>query len=101
MSTHLVGNLCFLQLLTTHSIWHKEGCTYPLSKHCLTYARCSLHTAAALVQERSCIYDRLMEVENLARTAKRGIHSAKEPPANRINDMSQPGHAARLVQQCT
>ncbi|KAF5838613.1 hypothetical protein DUNSADRAFT_2521 [Dunaliella salina] len=49
-------------------------------------------------EERSCIYDRLMEVENMARSAKRGIHSAKEPPANRINDMSAPGHAAKAKQ---
>jgi hypothetical protein len=48
-------------------------------------------------QERSSIYDRLMEVENLARSAKRGIHSGKEPAANRINDMSTPGNAAKCV----
>ncbi len=46
-------------------------------------------------QERSSVYERLVEVEDLAKQAKRGLHSAKEPPPNRINDVSQPGNAAK------
>ncbi len=46
-------------------------------------------------QERSCVYERLVECEEMAKGAKRGLHSAKEPPANRINDVSQPGNATK------
>ena len=42
-------------------------------------------------EERSSVYDKLLECEELAKGAKRGIHSAKEPAPNRVNDVSQPG----------
>lgn len=43
------------------------------------------------------MYDQLLECENLARNAKRGLHSAKEPAANRLNDVSLPGSAQKWV----
>ncbi len=49
----------------------------------------------ARVQERSSVYEKLVECEDLAKSAKRGVHSAKEPAANRINDVSLPGSAAK------
>ncbi|GLC57824.1 hypothetical protein PLESTB_001270800 [Pleodorina starrii] len=49
-------------------------------------------------EERSCVYERLVACEELARSSKRGVHSAKEPPANRVNDVSQPGSATRAKQ---
>lgn len=59
-----------------------------------------LQTSRGLVrflymQERSCVYDRLLECEELAKQAKRGLHSNKEPPVNRINDVSAPNSLAR------
>lgn len=49
-------------------------------------------------QERSGIYDKLLECEELAKNAKRGVHGNKAPPPNRINDVSQPGSAAKAKQ---
>lgn len=49
-------------------------------------------------EERSSVYEQLVECEKLAQQAKRGMHSAKEPAANRINDVSQPGNAAKAKQ---
>ncbi|KAG2441222.1 hypothetical protein HYH02_010066 [Chlamydomonas schloesseri] len=49
-------------------------------------------------EERSGVYERLVACEELAKSSKRGLHSAKEPAANRINDVSQPGSAARAKQ---
>eukprot|EP00798_Chlamydomonas_sp_ICE-L_P007216 gene7216-323_t len=49
-------------------------------------------------EERSCVYERLVECEEMAKGAKRGLHSPKEPPANRINDVSQPGNATKAKQ---
>jgi hypothetical protein len=49
------------------------------------------------LQERSCVYEKLLECEELAKGAKRGVHSAKEPPVNRLNDVSAPGNAAKWV----
>ncbi|GLI65134.1 hypothetical protein VaNZ11_008590 [Volvox africanus] len=49
-------------------------------------------------EERSCVYERLMACEELAKSSKRGVHSAKEPPANRVNDVSTPGSAAKAKQ---
>lgn len=46
-------------------------------------------------EERSSVYERLVECEELAKGSKRGVHSAKEPPINRVNDVSQPGSGAR------
>lgn len=46
-------------------------------------------------QERSSVYEKLLECEELAKGSKRGVHSAKEPPVNRINDVSAPGNAAK------
>ena len=51
------------------------------------------------LQERSGVYERLVECEELAKQSKRGVHSAKEPPANRTNDVSQPGNAQKWVAQ--
>lgn len=48
-----------------------------------------------LTQERSGVYERLVECEEAAKGAKRGVHSAKEPAANRINDVSAPGNATK------
>ncbi len=41
------------------------------------------------------MYEKLVECEDLAKSAKRGIYSSKEPAANRINDVSLPGNAAK------
>mmetsp|Transcript_6774 Transcript_6774/g.14968 ORF Transcript_6774/g.14968 Transcript_6774/m.14968 type:complete len:971 (+) Transcript_6774:79-2991(+) len=49
-------------------------------------------------EERSCVYERLLECEELAKSSKRGIHSTKEPAANRINDVSLPGSATKAKQ---
>lgn len=49
-------------------------------------------------EERSCIYERLVEVEELAKQAKRGQHSNKEPPVHRTNDVSAPGNSAKAKQ---
>jgi hypothetical protein len=49
-------------------------------------------------EERSGVYERLVACEELARSSKRGVHSAKEPPANRVNDVSTPGSATRAKQ---
>ncbi|EFJ43941.1 hypothetical protein VOLCADRAFT_95870 [Volvox carteri f. nagariensis] len=49
-------------------------------------------------EERSCVYERLVACEELAKSSKRGVHSSKEPPANRVNDVSTPGSAARAKQ---
>ncbi len=46
-------------------------------------------------EERSGIYERLVAVEELAKSAKRGIHSAREPASVRPNDVSTPANAAR------
>jgi staphylococcal nuclease domain-containing protein 1 len=44
------------------------------------------------------VYERLLELEELAKGAKRGLHSAKEVPTPRTNDVSQAGNAARARQ---
>ena len=49
-------------------------------------------------EERSQVYDKLLECEDLAKQAKRGMHSQKEQPPNRINDVSQPGSASKAKQ---
>ncbi|GAX85627.1 hypothetical protein CEUSTIGMA_g13042.t1 [Chlamydomonas eustigma] len=49
-------------------------------------------------EERSHVYDKLLECEELAKQAKRGIHSNKEPAPNRVNDVSQPGNANKAKQ---
>ena len=46
-------------------------------------------------EERSSVYERLVECEEMAKSAKRGLHSSKEPAANRSNDVSAPGNAQR------
>lgn len=49
-------------------------------------------------EERSSVYERLIELEEAAKTAKRGVHSSKEVAAPRTNDVSLPGNAARAKQ---
>ncbi|KXZ48282.1 hypothetical protein GPECTOR_29g59 [Gonium pectorale] len=49
-------------------------------------------------EERSSVYEKLVACEEMAKSSKRGVHSAKEPPANRVNDVSTPGSAARAKQ---
>ncbi|KAG2491495.1 hypothetical protein HYH03_010073 [Edaphochlamys debaryana] len=49
-------------------------------------------------EERSCVYEKLVACEELAKSSKRGLHSAKAPPANRVNDVSTPGSATRAKQ---
>jgi len=49
-------------------------------------------------EERSSVYERLIELEAAAKTAKRGVHSSKEVAAPRTNDVSLPGNAARAKQ---
>ncbi|KAG1657494.1 hypothetical protein FOA52_008370 [Chlamydomonas sp. UWO 241] len=49
-------------------------------------------------EERSGVYDKLLECEELAKGAKRGVHGTKAPPPNRINDVSIPGSAAKAKQ---
>lgn len=44
------------------------------------------------------MYDRLLELEEMAKAAKRGVHSPKEAPVARTNDVSLPGSAARAKQ---
>jgi hypothetical protein len=46
-------------------------------------------------EERSRVYEKLLELEELAKAAKRGMHSSKEPPPTRTNDVSIPGNAQR------
>jgi staphylococcal nuclease domain-containing protein 1 len=46
-------------------------------------------------EERSRVYETLLELEEGAKAAKRGIHSSKEAPAQRANDVSVPGSAQR------
>lgn len=46
-------------------------------------------------EERSRVYEKLLELEELAKAAKRGVHSSKEPPPTRTNDVSIPGNAQR------
>jgi staphylococcal nuclease domain-containing protein 1 len=41
------------------------------------------------------VYDKLVECEDIAKKGKKGVHSAKEPAANRVNDVSAPGNAAK------
>ena len=48
-------------------------------------------------EERSGVYDKLLECEELAKGAKRGLHSNKEAAPNRVNDVSQPGNATKWV----
>ena len=43
------------------------------------------------------MYDKLLECEELAKGAKRGLHSNKEAAPNRVNDVSQPGNATKWV----
>lgn len=49
-------------------------------------------------EERSSVYEKLMELEEAAKTAKRGMHSNKEVTLPRLNDVSLPGNAARAKQ---
>lgn len=49
-------------------------------------------------EERSSVYERLMELEEAAKAAKRGIHSSKETAPPRVNDVSLPGNSARAKQ---
>jgi len=49
-------------------------------------------------EERSSVYERLLELEEMAKSAKRGIHSSKEVSTQRVNDVSLPGNAARAKQ---
>ncbi len=41
---------------------------------------------------------RLVACEELAKSSKRGVHSSKDPAANRVNDVSTPGSATRAKQ---
>lgn len=41
--------------------------------------------------ERAAAYEAYVEAETAAKAAKKGLHSGKEPPADRINDVSAPG----------
>jgi staphylococcal nuclease domain-containing protein 1 len=50
-------------------------------------------------EERSSVYERLVQLEESAKKGKRGLHSPKEPPAApRLNDVSGAGGAARAKQ---
>ncbi len=49
-------------------------------------------------EERSGCYDKLLECEELAKSSKRGLHGTKQPPPNRVNDVSAPGNATKWVQ---
>ncbi|KAL6757416.1 hypothetical protein V8C86DRAFT_2625605 [Haematococcus lacustris] len=49
-------------------------------------------------EERSSVYEKLVECEELAKNAKRGVFSTKEPAANRMNDVSAPGNAQKAKQ---
>lgn len=49
-------------------------------------------------EERSSVYEKLLELAEAAIAAKRGIHSNKAAPVNRVNDVSLPGNAARAKQ---
>jgi hypothetical protein len=72
----------------------------PWARHCCSVVILFLYTQDhawmhICIQERSCVYEKLLECEELAKGAKRGVHSAKEPPVNRLNDVSAPGNAAK------
>lgn len=49
-------------------------------------------------EERSSVYETLLELEEKAKQAKRGKHSSKEVSVPRINDVSAPGQGARAKQ---
>eukprot|EP00879_Flechtneria_rotunda_P013848 GHRR01014464.1.p1 GENE.GHRR01014464.1~~GHRR01014464.1.p1 ORF type:complete len:545 (+),score=253.02 GHRR01014464.1:424-2058(+) len=49
-------------------------------------------------EERSSVYEALVDLEEKAKQAKRGIHSSKEVSVPRVNDVSLPGNAARAKQ---
>ncbi|KAF8068404.1 elongation factor G [Scenedesmus sp. PABB004] len=49
-------------------------------------------------EERSSVYEALVDLEEKAKQAKRGIHSSKEVAVPRVNDVSTPGNGARAKQ---
>lgn len=49
-------------------------------------------------EERSGVYEQLIQLEELSKQGKKGLHGTKEPAANRINDVSQPGSLQRAKQ---
>jgi hypothetical protein len=50
---------------------------------------------AGTLQERSSLYEKLVELEEAAKKGRKGLHNPKEAPPNRINDVSQPGSGAK------
>ncbi len=48
--------------------------------------------------ERSAYYEGLLVAEENGRNSKKGIHSGKEAPVMRVNDLSAPGSAAKARQ---
>eukprot|EP00882_Tetradesmus_deserticola_P005631 GHRQ01005927.1.p1 GENE.GHRQ01005927.1~~GHRQ01005927.1.p1 ORF type:complete len:442 (+),score=261.50 GHRQ01005927.1:56-1327(+) len=49
-------------------------------------------------EERSSVYETLLDLEEKAKQAKRGKHSSREVSVPRINDVSAPGQGARAKQ---
>lgn len=50
-------------------------------------------------EERSSIYEKLMEAEEEARSSRKHIYSGKDAPMHRQNDVSLPQNTSRLVLQ--
>lgn len=48
--------------------------------------------------ERSAYFERLFAAEENGKSSKKGIHSGKEAPVTRVNDLSAPGSAAKARQ---
>ena len=48
-------------------------------------------------EERSSIYEKLMEAEEEARSSRKHIHSGKDAPMHRQNDVSLPQNTSRWV----
>ncbi|CAD7701107.1 unnamed protein product, partial [Ostreobium quekettii] len=49
-------------------------------------------------EERSSIYDKLLEAEEEAKKARKNLHSGKEAPMHRLNDVSLPQNSSRAKQ---
>lgn len=49
-------------------------------------------------EERSAFFESLVNAEEVGKRGKKGLHSAKEAPVTRVNDLSVPGSSAKARQ---
>ena len=49
-------------------------------------------------EERSAFFENLVNAEEVGKKGKKGVHSAKEAPVTRVNDLSVPGSSAKARQ---